>query len=179
MPPMIRVWDPFVRMFHWTLALSFAVAWLSGEGSERLHELAGYTVAGLVLARVTWGFLGPPYARFSQFVRPPGAVIAYLKSIAAGSEPRFIGHNPAGGTMIVVLLASLAATAFTGWMLTTDAYWGSVPIKRLHSILADGVLILVAVHLAGVVLASLRHNENLVRAMALGVKRAPGPGDVG
>ena len=175
---MIHVWDPFVRIFHWTLALSLSIAWFSGEESERLHEFAGYTVAGLVLARVAWGFLGPPYARFSQFVRPPGAVAAYLKSMAAGSEPRFIGHNPAGGTMIVVLLAFLTATAVTGWMLTTDAYWGSVTVQRLHSVLAHGVLILVAVHLAGVVLASFRHHENLVRAMALGVKRAPGPRDV-
>jgi len=178
MRPMIRVWDPFVRTFHWALALSFTVAWLSGEGSERLHELAGYTVAALVLARIAWGFLGPPYARFSQFMRPPGAVVDYLKSIVSGSEPRFIGHNPAGGAMIVVLLASLAATAATGWMLTTDAFWGSIAVQRLHSIPAHGLLVLVAAHLAGVALASVRHNENLVRAMTLGVKRAPGPGDV-
>ncbi len=131
-----------------------------------------------MLARVAWGFLGPPYARFSQFVRPPGEVAAYLKAIVAGSEPRFVGQNPAGGAMIVILLAALIATAVTGWMLTTDAYWGSITVERLHSALADGVLILVAVHLAGVVLASLRHNENLARAMALGVKRAPGPRDV-
>jgi len=175
---MIRVWDPFVRTFHWALALSLAVAWLSGEGSERLHELAGYTVAALVIARIAWGFLGPAYARFSQFVRPPGAVADYLKSVVSGSEARFIGHNPAGGAMIVVLLASLAATAATGWMLTTDAFWGSIAVQRLHSIFAHGVLILVAVHLAGVALASVRHNENLVRAMTLGFKRAPGPGDV-
>ncbi len=175
---MIRVWDPLVRTFHWALALSFAVAWLSAEDSERLHGPAGYTVAALVLARIAWGFLGPSYARFSQFVRPPGAVADYLKSVVSGSEPRFIGHNPAGGAMIVVLLASLAATAVTGWMLTTDAFWGSIAVQRLHSILAHGVLILVAVHLAGVALASVRHNENLVRAMTLGLKRAPGPGDV-
>lgn len=176
--PMIRVWDPLVRALHWTLALSFAVAWLSGEGSERLHVLAGYTAGGLVLGRVAWGFLGPPYARFSQFVRPPGAVVDYLKTMAAGSERRFIGHNPAGGAMIVALLVSLGATAVTGWMLATDAFWGSIAIQRLHSVLAHGVLLLVLIHVGGVVLASVRHNENLVRAMALGVKRAPEPGDV-
>ncbi len=175
---MIRVWDPFVRTFHWALALSFAVAWLSGEGSERLHERAGYIVGALVLARIAWGFMGPAYARFSQFVRPPGAVVDYLKSIASGSEPRFIGHNPAGGAMIVVILALLAGTAATGWMLTTDAFWGSTAVQRLHSILAHGLLLLVFIHLAGVALASVRHKENLVRAMAIGVKRAPGPGDV-
>ena len=100
----IRVWDPFVRAFHWSLALSFAVAWLSGEGSERLHELAGYAAGALVVARIAWGFLGTGYARFSEFVRSPAAVVDYLKSVVAGSERRFIGHNPAGGAMIVALL---------------------------------------------------------------------------
>jgi cytochrome b len=175
---MIRVWDPLVRTFHWTLALSFAVAWLSSEHSGRLHELAGYVAGVLVLARVAWGFFGPGYARFSQFVQPPAAVAAYLSSIATGSERRFIGHNPAGGAMIVVLLASVMATAATGWMLTTDAFWGSLAVQRVHSILAQGVLLLVLAHLGGVALASMRHRENLVRAMVIGDKRAAAPGDV-
>jgi hypothetical protein len=126
-----------VRAFHWSLALSFAVAWLSGEGPERLHELAGYAAGALVVARIAWGFLGTGYARFSEFVRSPAAVVDYLKSVVAGSERRFIGHNPAGGAMIVALLVSLAATAATGWMLTTDAFWGSVTVQRLHSVLAQ------------------------------------------
>ena len=175
---MIRVWDPLVRTFHWTLALSFAVAWLSSEHSGRLHELAGYVAGVLVLTRVAWGFFGPGYARFSQFVQPPAAVAAYLSSIATGSERRFIGHNPAGGAMIVVLLASVMATAATGWMLTTDAFWGSLAVQRVHSILAQGVLLLVLAHLGGVALASMRHRENLVRAMVIGDKRAAAPGDV-
>jgi cytochrome b len=167
-----------VRTFHWTLALSFAVAWLSSEPSGRLHEWAGYVAGGLVLARVAWGFLGCGYARFSQFVQPPAAIAAYLRSIATGSERRFIGHNPAGGAMIVVLLASMMATAATGWMLTTDAFWGSLAVQRVHSILAHCVLLLVLAHLGGVALASVRHRENLVRAMVIGDKRAARPGDV-
>jgi cytochrome b len=174
----IPVWDPFVRAIHWSLALSFAVAWLSGEGPETPHNLAGYAAGALVLARVAWGFLVTGYARFSEFVRSPVTVVDYLKSVATGSERRFIGHNPAGGAMIVVLLASIAATAATGWMLTTDAFWGSVPVQRLHSVLAHGVLLLVLAHICGVAFASLRHGENLVRAMVVGDKRAPGPGDV-
>ena len=174
----IRVWDPFVRALHWSLALIFAVAWLSGEGPERLHELTGYAAGALVVARVAWGFVGTGYARFSQFVRSPAAVVGYLKSIATGSERRFVGHNPAGGAMIIALLASLAATAATGWMLTTDAFWGSTLLQRAHSALAQGVLLLALAHLCGVALASLRHRENLVRAMVNGDKRAPGPGDV-
>jgi cytochrome b len=175
---MIRVWDPFVRAFHWTLALSFGVAWLSAEGPEGLHDWAGYAAGALVAMRVVWGFLGAPYARFAQFVRSPSAVIAYLRAIATGSEARFVGHNPAGGAMIVALLIAMAATATTGWMLTTDALWGMRWAQRLHSLVAHGLLLLVLAHLAGVAMASLRHRENLVRAMIFGDKRAPEPGDV-
>ena len=175
---MIRVWDPFVRAFHWALALSFGVAWLSAEDAERLHAAAGYIVGGLLAARVVWGFVGPGYARFSQFVRSPRTVHDYLKALAQGSERRFLGHNPAGGAMIVILIAALAATVATGWLLTTDMFWGSTAAQRAHSIAAHGVLLLVGAHLCGVVLASVRHRENLVRAMVIGDKRAGGPEDV-
>jgi cytochrome b len=175
---MIRVWDPFVRAFHWALAASFAVAWLSSENWESLHSAAGYAAGALVGLRVVWGFLGPKYARFAQFVRSPKTVIDYLRAIKDRAERRYVGHNPAGGAMIVVLLAAMAATAVSGWLLTTDAFWGSTIVQRIHSVLAHGVLALVALHLAGVLLASLRHRENLVRAMVVGVKRGAGPGEV-
>jgi cytochrome b len=175
---MIRVWDFFVRAFHWALSASFAVAWLSSENWERLHDAVGYAAGALVALRVVWGFLGPRYARFAQFVRSPDTVIAYLRAIKDGSERRYIGHNPAGGAMIVVLLVAIAGTAVSGWLLTTDALWGSAVLQHVHSLLAHGVLALVVVHLAGVALASLRHHENLARAMVVGVKRAAGPGDV-
>ena len=175
---MIRVWDPFVRTFHWALAASFVVAWVSSEYWERVHDAAGYVAGGLVLLRILWGFVGPRYALFSQFVCAPQNVVAYLKAIAGGTERRFLGHNPAGGAMIVVLLTVIAATAISGWLLTTDAFWGSGGIQRVHSLLAHGVLLLVLLHIAGVALASARHGENLVRAMVIGLKRAAGPGDV-
>jgi cytochrome b len=175
---MISVWDPLVRAFHWALAASFAVAWLSSENWDSLHNAAGYAAGALVALRVVWGFLGPRYARFAQFVRSPDTVIAYLRAIKNGSERRYIGHNPAGGAMILVLLVAMAATAVSGWLLTIDAFWGSTILQHVHSLLAHGVLALVVVHLAGVALASLRHHENLARAMVVGVKRAAGPSDM-
>ena len=175
---MIRVWDPFVRVFHWTLAASFAVAWLSSENWDQLHAAAGYAAGALVAMRVVWGFVGPRYARFAQFVRSPRTVIAYLSALRDGSERRYIGHNPAGGAMIVVLLVVMAATAFSGWLLTTDAFWGSTMMQHVHSVLAHGLLALLVLHLIGVAIASLRHHENLARAMVVGVKRAAGPGDL-
>lgn len=175
---MIRVWDPLVRVFHWGLAASFATAWVSAEHWAPLHETAGYVAAGLVALRATWGLVGPRYARFSQFVRAPETIAAYLRAIVGGTERRFVGHNPAGGAMIVVLLAAMAATAASGWLLTTDAFWGSAAMRFVHSLLAHGLLALVLLHLAGVALASFRHRENLVRAMVVGLKRAAGPEDV-
>lgn len=176
--PTMRVWDPLVRIFHWSLVTSFAVAWLSRHGSEPLHDGAGYLAAGLVLVRVLWGALGTPYARFSQFVRGPRVVLRYLRAILGGREARHIGHNPAGGAMVLVLMAGMAATVLTGWMMTTDAWFGVAWVQAVHGLIAHGMLLLVALHVGGVVLACLRHRENLVAAMITGRKRKAAAGDV-
>ncbi len=174
----VRVWDPFVRAFHWSLAAVFALAWATPRASETWHARFGYLALLLVAARIVWGFVGPGYARFSHFVRSPGRTLRYLGAIAAGTEARHLGHNPAGGAMIVVLLIGVIAAVATGWVLTTDAYWGSQAAAKVHGIVVHGVLALVLLHLVGVAVASYRHRENLPRAMATGVKRAAGRGDV-
>lgn len=176
--PPVRVWDLFVRVFHWSLVLTFAVAWLTRHSSDDLHHLAGYAAGALVLLRVVWGVIGTHYARFRQFVRGPQTTVGYLRAIVTGHEARYLGHNPAGGLMIVALLAAMAGTATTGWMMTTDAFWGVGWVGRLHELMAQGTLALVLLHLLGVVIASRRHHENLVGAMLSGLKRAPGPTDV-
>ena len=173
-----RVWDAFVRIFHWSLAASFAVAWISGEDWKSLHIWAGYAAGALIAMRLLWGLMGTQYARFAQFVRPPLAVANYLRDLATGREARYLGHNPAGGAMIVALLATLAGLCISGWLLTTDAFWGSEAMEGVHEALANVALALVALHIAGVVLASIRHHENLVRSMITGRKRACGPADV-
>lgn len=175
---MVRVWDVFVRTFHWSLVGSFVVAWLTRHGNEDIHHLAGYGAASLVGLRVVWGLVGTHYARFRQFTRRPATVLGYLRDIATGREARYIGHNPAGGAMILALLIAMAGTALTGWMMTTDQFWGVEWVGRTHERLADGLLILVLVHIAGVALASVRHRENLVLAMFTGRKRAAEPRDV-
>ncbi|MGD1877131.1 MAG: cytochrome b/b6 domain-containing protein [Kiloniellaceae bacterium] len=173
----VRVWDPLVRIFHWSLVVSFAVAWISGDEWDALHIWAGYAAAGLIGFRVVWGLTGSRYARFSQFVRSPGAVAAYLKDLLSGRETRYLGHNPAGGAMILLLIVSLAALCLTGWMYTLDMFWGEEWVEEAHEVLANLLLVLVGLHLAGVALASLKHHENLVRAMVTGRKRAPASGD--
>lgn len=174
-----QVWDPVVRLFHWSLVTSFAVAWLTHEGDLGwVHQWAGYAAGSLVAIRLVWGILGTRYARFSQFVRHPATVLRYLSDIATGREARHIGHNPAGGAMVLALMGLMLATAFTGWMMTTDRWYGIDWVQALHSLCAHLMAVLVLLHLAGVALASLRHRENLVAAMLTGRKRPPGPGDI-
>lgn len=169
----IKVWDPLVRLFHWSLVASVAVAWLSAEEWDALHETAGYVVVGLIGFRLIWGVIGPRHARFADFVCRPGRVLRYLRATLKHKARRYIGHNPAGGAMAVALLLTLAGVAGTGIMMESDAYWGVRWVKEAHEILANLILILVALHLAGVVHASLAHGENLARAMITGRKRPP------
>lgn len=167
----VRVWDPFVRVFHWSQAALIAVAWLTEDGPKTLHQTAGYIIAGMLALRVVWGFVGPRHARFSDFVRGPSTVLGYRRAMVAGREPRYLGHNPAGGAMVVALLLTVAGTAMTGWLQTTDAFWGSSVMEEIHETLASLILVLVAAHLAGVTVASMRHDENLARSMVDGRKR--------
>lgn len=203
----IRVWDPLIRVFHWGLVAAFATAWLTADELQPVHEFAGYTVAGLVAFRLIWGLVGSRYARFVQFLKGPGETLAYLGDMTRGRERRYLGHNPAGAVMIVALLLTLSGTAFTGWLMEDEARVAMLPsmpaivaparadddgdareygergeaeglLKDVHETLANLMLLLVALHVGGVVLASFRHHENLARAMVTGSKRAPGPGDV-
>ncbi len=173
-----RVWDGFLRFFHWGLVASFTVAWVSGDDWKTLHIWAGYAAAALIAMRLIWGLVGTRYARFSQFVRSPLVVASYVRDVVTGCEARHIGHNPVGGAMIVALLATLTGLCLSGWLLTTDAFWGSELMEAIHETLANLALALVGLHIAGVVWASIRHRENLPGAMITGRKRAPEGGDV-
>jgi cytochrome b len=174
MPPAtVKVWDPFVRVFHWSLATLFVLAYATGDEIENVHIAAGYVIAGLVSARIVWGFVGPPHARFSRFVRPPREVLAYMRDVMLLRAPRYIGHNPAGGAMVVALLVMLAVTSATGYMMTTDAFWGSKWIEEVHEVSANLTVGLIVAHVFGVLIASFEHQENLVKAMFTGRKRAP------
>ncbi len=110
----IRVWDPLVRIFHWGLVLAFGIAYFSGDEENNLHLVAGYVVFALIGFRILWGLIGTRFARFSNFVYSPGSVIKYIKDSVAGRPKHYIGHNPAGGVMIIALLLSLAAVTYSG-----------------------------------------------------------------
>lgn len=170
--PMVRVWDPLIRIFHWGLVGLFAVAFITGDEITWLHLTAGYTIVALLVARLVWGFVGPTHARFGDFVRPLPQVLAYLRDAARLRAGRHLGHNPAGGAMVLAMLGLLVGIAATGFMMTTDAFWGAQWVEDLHETLADIMLALIAFHVAGVLFASFQHRENLIRAMFTGRKRA-------
>jgi len=170
---LIAVWDPLIRLAHWGLVISIAVTWLTTTGPATLHDAFGYAVLALVALRCLWGAFGSDKARFVRFVRAPRATLGYARALARGREPRYVGHNPLGAWMIVVLLLTAFGAAASGWLYTTDAYWGVAWVETLHSILADLLLVLAAIHVGGVIVTSFRQHENLVASMLHGRKRAP------
>ena len=167
----VRVWDPIVRLFHWSLVIAFTVAWLTGDELKRVHEWAGYAIVGLLVIRIIWGLVGTSYARFGNFLYRPSTVVRFLLDTARFRAGRYLGHNPAGGAMVVALLAMLAATTATGIMMTSDTYWGVEWVEDAHEIAANLAIALVGLHLAGVFVANAEHRENLVGAMITGRKR--------
>ena len=211
----VRVWDPLVRLFHWSLVASFTVAYFTGEEESLVHVYAGYIVIGLVAFRLLWGFIGSRHARFSDFLYSPRRTLDYLKSLRSGQAEHYMGHNPAGGWMIVMLLVSLALTSYTGLKVyglegygplagagtelslvapayaddeeheehegreehegygagegegdeAAEEFW-----EELHEFISNFTVFLIAIHIAGVLVSSRLHGENLVRAMITGRK---------
>jgi len=174
----MRVWDRVIRGLHWTLVVSVAIAWLSTLWFYGLHEGAGYVALAVVLLRLLWGFSGPRYARFAQFVRGPRATWRYSKLTARGDEPRHIGHNPLGAWMVLALLGCVLGLGVTGWLYRSDWLWGDETVELVHQTLARLLLGLIALHVGGVVFTSRRQRENLIAAMFSGRKRAASAGDV-
>lgn len=181
----IKVWDPLVRLFHWALVAAFTIAYLTEDELKNLHIWAGYTVLGLVSFRVLWGLIGTRHARFGDFVYRPSVVVAYLKDILSAHPRRYLGHNPAGGAMVIVLLLSLLLTTVSGMAVfgVEDqagplAGWTSgmghdaeEAFEEVHEFFANFALFLVVLHIAGVIVGSIQHHENLPRAMITGRKR--------
>ena len=167
----LRVWDPFVRVFHWSVVGACALDLTVLDDGKLAHRWLGYGVLVLVALRLVWGVVGTRHARFIDFVPGPRTLTVYLGAMARGREPRFVGHNPAAAVMILALMALLTTIGVTGWMQTLDAYWGVEWVEDLHEGLANLLVALVIVHVAAAVLESLRHRENLILSMITGRKR--------
>jgi cytochrome b len=185
----VKVWDLFVRTFHWGLALLVLGSFLTAEKDALLgvHVRIGLAVVGLVLARIAWGFVGPEQARFRAFVRAPREVLAYGRALLARRPPRHLGHNPLGGAMVVALLGVLAGLAATGALVYAGPEFqgplsgilgkgGAHTVKEVHEALSGALLGLVGLHVIGIAVSSLVEGQNLVAGMVTGWKRDPGDG---
>ncbi len=198
----VKVWDPLVRIFHWSLIIFFFIGYFTGEEESDLHIIAGYTVLGLITFRVLWGLIGPKYARFSNFIYSPSTVMQYAKDMLNGHAKPYVGHNPLGGMMIIALLVSLFAVSYSGlkvyaieeglgplatpttvtFVKTAQAdddedeehegeedeaeeFW-----EEIHEFFANFLLLLIALHVTGVIVASHREKQHLVKAMITGKK---------
>lgn len=166
-----RIWDPFVRYGHWALAVAFAIAYLTEDDLLSVHVWAGYLVGGIVVLRILWGLVGTKHARFGDFFFSPRQALGYLCDLFRGSAKRYLGHSPAGAVMVFALLTALLATTGSGLMVYAldkhaEDFW-----EETHEVLANVTLLLVALHIAGVVVSSFAHRENLIRAMVTGRKR--------
>jgi cytochrome b len=211
----INVWDIAIRVFHWALVGCFAIAFISSEDSRKLHVIFGYSVLSLVIFRIFYGFVGPRYARFCDFLYPPAQIADYLKGLLIGRPKHYIGHNPAGGFMVAILLLSLLSLTLTGlkaygvkghgllakheisfmskafadgdekeehdnhkrrsrsdkdFQITEkngkDEFW-----EEVHETIAYFTLFFVSIHIMGVFVSSLVHQENLIKAMITGRKQ--------
>jgi len=183
----VKVWDISIRLFHWSLVVLIGFLWWSGtEGVEMdNHVLAGYTVLGLIIYRIVWGFLGSYHARFINFIRSPIKTIKSIPDVmSVHSDSHYVGHNPVGGWMVVALILILLAQGFSGLGTTDDIFIDGplVPylsdqwISRLsdiHLLLPDFLIGLVVLHLAAVLFHDAFKRERLIKAMITGVKKVP------
>ncbi len=167
----ILVWDLPTRLFHWLLVVAFFAAYVSGDVESWLlaHSLFGYTVLGLVAFRLVWGLIGTRYARFASFAFGPAQVARYLASLLTPRPQHYLGHNPAGSWAMYALLALAVLSGLTGWLALEEI--GGEWLEDLHEGAANLMLAIVLVHIAGALVSSWLHGENLVRSMIDGRKR--------
>ncbi|MDA3921155.1 MAG: cytochrome b/b6 domain-containing protein [Salinisphaera sp.] len=168
----VKVWDPIVRLFHWIVVTGVTLNYFVLEAGKTAHRYMGYIVFSALVVRLLWGFVGSRYARFSEFIVGPATVAGHVGRTLRLRSPRYIGHNPAGGAMIVVLMILLAAICITGWMQTLDAFWGVAWVQNAHMLCANSIIALALVHVLAAILESFVHRENLILAMITGRKRA-------
>lgn len=171
------IWDPFVRVFHWSLATAFGVAFYyhASEWDRMIHVEAGYIAGILIVSRIVWGTIATGYANFKTFPPNVGKATKYLYSIIKGNAKHYVGHNPTGALVIYAMLGIGLTAVLSGilafesdWMLA-DEYGDTY--KTVHHYATWGWLFLVGGHVLGVITESVLHRDNLILAMITGCKR--------
>ncbi len=168
-----KVWDPFVRVFHWSLVALFASNALLTDPEHKVHRYVGYAIAALILLRLAWGLVGSRYARFASFPPDPRAALEQVADVVTGRRRIHLGHTPLGALMIYNLLLALAAIVGSGFAMTTVTFWGIQWVEDLHEAAVTWAEASVLLHVAAVIWESRRTGVNLPRAMVTGSKEVP------
>jgi len=167
------VWDPLVRLIHWSLALTILLNGAITEEESKMHEWVGYVALGLVGTRLLWALIGPPQARFSAFPPSPARALRYFRAVLSGDRTVHLSHNPLGALMVYNLWLTVIALGVSGYMMTTIRFFGIDWVEDVHELAFDWLLLSIALHVAGVAFDSWRSGVSLVRSMINGRKRIP------
>ena len=182
----VRVWDPTIRIVHWAIVVLVLVSWWSGENDwHEIHLVSGYLILALVLTRIYWGLFGSTTARFSNFVRGPGAILTYARQLFRRPGHIAGGHNPIGAISVVILLGLLAVQPILGLFARDINGRNSGPLSHhvgystgrsiadLHNIVFELLVIFVALHVLAVLFYVFFKRDNILWAMISGLKNIP------
>lgn len=173
MRPSVVLWDPFVRIFHWSLAATFLFDRFLTEAGDPVHEWLGYAAVGLVLVRLVWGFVAKGAARWDDFWPTPSRVAAHLRDLRRGQPHRRLGHSPIGALVMIGMMLGIVGLGITGYaMEEIDYFWGDERMLQLHEWLSDAVLVLAGIHVTAAVVQSIWLRENLPLSMITGRRRS-------
>ena len=167
----IYVWDIFVRIFHWSLVSCVLINYFVIDDGETVHEWIGYAASALVAARIVWGFIGSRHARFADFFPTPRRLLHHVRTLMRGERDAHPGHNPAGALMMLALITLVLGLGLTGFLQTTDRFWGEEWLQETHALLGDALMALAALHVIAAIVMSRLERTNLVAAMITGVKQ--------
>ena len=167
----VKVWDPFVRVFHWSLVSCVLLNYFVIDDGETIHQWLGYVASALVVMRIVWGFIGTRHARFADFFPTPARLRAHIVAMRSGKEASYAGHNPLGALMMLALMAVVLGLGVTGFLQTTDTFWGEEWLQDLHEVLGSALIALAGLHAAAAIIMGRIERTNLVAAMVTGVKQ--------
>ncbi|MWV15663.1 cytochrome B [Pseudomonas sp. L-22-4S-12] len=170
--PTLRLWDPVVRLFHWSMAAAFIANYGFTEEGEAWHRWFGYYAVAWLAIRVVWGFIGSPAARWADFWPTRARLAAHLRALLGGQPHHRLGHSPLGGLVMVLMMAAMLGLGLSGYLMEeVDYFWGEDWLEELHEGFANGLMALVGAHLLAAVVESLRLGENLPLSMITGKRR--------
>lgn len=170
--PTLRLWDPLVRLFHWSMAAAFIANYCFTEEGDDWHRWFGYYAVGWLAIRGVWGFIGTPAARWTDFWPTRARLAEHLRALLGGRPYHRLGHSPLGALVMILMMALMLGLGLSGFLMEeVDYFWGEDWIEELHELFANGLLALVGLHLLAALVESVRLRENLPLSMITGKRR--------